>query len=236
MDRVLHTLIQLAVASLAAALVLLASPPRALPQSPDSAHQTWNRGVRTSPCEVVRVDSERVSKLLGRWRTPPPAPSRPGLWRVLLPRRVALTRRDQDYDGVGWYAGSTGTESERGLFGNTRGYSVTVQWDLAPLWSARPARPDPLARAERMERVASRLALAHERLLRASSEAGRLSRSDPRCPRLRARARSALLVLRAVLGPVGPTARITSRSRPPPAAPPSPPRAGPARPDPDRPR
>ena len=189
-----------------------------------------------APCALVEVDPRGVSRALQRLRRPPPPPDRPGIWRVLVPRRVGVTLRDQSYDGVGWYAGSTGTESERGLFGTTKGYSVQVQWDLAPLFRDGPPRADPLVRSERLERVASRIAAVYRVLGKARSAARGLTADDPACAALKPRAAAAVMVLRAVLGrPVAsPDPPPTSRSRPRPGAPSARPPAAPRPPDPSR--
>lgn len=198
---------------------------------------------RAEPCAVPVLDVAAVRVALARLRQP----LRPlsAWWRVraLLPKGVAWTMRDQRYDGTGWYAGSTGTESERGLFGATSGHTVRVQWDLVPLFAPSPPI-DPLQRVERFERLASRVAVLTRRILLAAAPAPDSVRT---CGAIMADIVSAELALRAMLGVARTLIRwpasgasdakeATSPSQPPPTAPSVPRPAAPRPPDRARPR
>lgn len=162
------------------------------------------------PCSLPAVDAAQLDRgLAALAHAPRPEPSA-GWHRLgaLLPHRVAWSLRDLQSDGAGWYQAAGGDVSERGLWGQSGGWSVKLIWDLEPLWRPAP-RPqpgrlgDPLVRADRLQQVASRLATRLERLAELRQRAVGLVAGEEACGRLRAKAQALLLVVGATLRSAG---------------------------------
>ena len=161
------------------------------------------------PCSLPEAPTAQVEHALGVLsHAPPPRifvpPSR---LRGLLPTHLSMGVHNGVFDQTGYYLGATST-SERLAAGTSTGWSMTMRWDLRPLWNAPLtafATPDQhLARAERVEHLAERIAIQMNRLRKAESLAMQVSAGDLLCQEAQADAETALLVIAAVLNAARP--------------------------------
>ncbi len=165
--------------------------------------------VAADPCalpEVPRAEIQHALGMLGH-APPPRVVVPPSRFRGLLPTRLSVTVRNGVFDQTGYYLGATSL-SERLMSGTDTGFAVRMDWDLRPLWWL-PAAPyvvpdQHLARAERAEHLAERIALQLNQLRKAESLALQVSEGDLLCREARSDAEAALLVIEAVLNAARP--------------------------------
>ena len=138
---------------------------------------------------------------------PPRVVSPPSRYRGLLPTRLSVSVRDGTFDQTGYYMGATSL-SERLMSGTDTGVTVRMDWDLRPLWwtpTGTYTAPDQhLARAERAEHLAERIALQLNQLRKAESLALQTSAGDLLCREAQGDAEVALLVIAAVVNAARP--------------------------------
>ncbi len=155
------------------------------------------------PCALTELPMAQIQHALASLaHAPPPRvfvpPSR---LRGLLPTRMVAGMRNGAFDEVAWYMANTPTEKLSN--GTNIGWTLRFDWDLRPLWaSAGPplvAADQHLARAERVEHVAERVALQLNHWRKAESLALQVSAGDLLCREAQADAEAALLVLVSVL-------------------------------------
>ena len=164
--------------------------------------------VQAEPCALPEAPMAQIEHALAMvGRAPPPRvvvpPSR---LRGLLPTRMVMGMRNGAFDEVAWYMVATPTEKISN--GTNIGWTLRFDWDLRPLWaSPLPTfvAPDQhLARAERVEHVAERVAVQLNQLRKAQSLALQVSAGDLLCREAQGDAESALLVIAAVLNAAKP--------------------------------
>jgi hypothetical protein len=158
---------------------------------------------RAEPCVLPEAPLPQIERALGLLaQSPPPqvfvAPSR---LRALLPTRMTAGMRNGAFDQVAWYMATTPTEKISN--GTNIGWTLHLDWDLRPLWAS-PLPPmtmpdQHLARAERVEHLAERIALQLEHLRKAESLALQVSEGDLLCREAQSDAEAALLVIASVL-------------------------------------
>ncbi len=131
------------------------------------------RSAEASPrCPLPTVDIVQLRRAMRRLRRPSRAPDRPSPWWMLAPRHVRYGFRQADSDGTGWYLGhSSGTMSERGLAGTTRGHVVGVTWDLSPLWHAAVKSRSHVDQTVALDKALARVAVYARRLAATAARA-----------------------------------------------------------------
>ncbi len=167
------------------------------------------RHALAEPCSLPEAPTAQIEHALGVLsHTPPPrvyAP--PSRLRGLLPTNFVFGVHSGVSDQTGYYLGATSV-SERVAASATTGWSAHLRWDLRPLWSPTPMlMPTPdqhLARAERVEHLAERVAMQLNRLRKAASLAMQVSSGDLLCQEAQADAETALLVIASVLNAARP--------------------------------
>jgi hypothetical protein len=163
---------------------------------------------RAEACVLPEAPLPQVEHALGMLaHAPPPRvympPSR---WRGLLPTRMVAGMRNGAFDEVAWYMANTPTEKLSN--GTNIAWTLRFDWDLRPLWERQLppiAVPDQhLARAERVEHLAERIALQLNQLRKAQALALQVSAGDLLCREAQSDAEAALLVIASVLNAARP--------------------------------
>lgn len=160
------------------------------------------------PCVLPEAPMAQIQHALGvlAHAPPPRVFMPPSRWRGLLPTRMISGFRNGAYDEIAWYM--TSVPEEKISNGTNIGWSLRFDWDLRPLW-ANPLTPvtapdQHLARAERVERLASRIAIQLNSLRKAESLAMQVSDGDLLCREAQSDAEAALLVIGSVLNAARP--------------------------------
>lgn len=160
------------------------------------------RAADALPCALPTVDASALRAVATRWRRPAPRPTARPWWASLAPRNVSWRLRDGQQDGTGWYLSpTTGTSSQRGLVGATRGWSVGLRWDLGGLFMPQlPSSPGATLQTERVERLLTRLAVHLRVLAGLHRRALDVTAQTPQCRDLRNLATAPALVVEGVSG------------------------------------
>ena len=174
------------------------------------------RAASASPCVLPSVNPAALRAVATGWHRSKPQPAPRPWWASLAPSSLSVQLRDARQDGTGWYLSpTTGTSSQRGLVGATRGWSVGARWDLSRLFDTNQAAArGATAQTERVERLLSRVAVQVRALAKLRSQALDVAAETSQCRALRERAMAAALVVEGVSG--SETATVVWPAMPPP--------------------